>query len=170
MADYQRTSAHLSHARTAYADPGLTARLTRLVAEANGVIYGRRPRTLSSIGRFFAETFPAAVWHARRSMGAAALCLLLPAVVVAAWLGTSERALDAAAPDAVREAYLEEDFEAYYSSDPAAQFATEVTLNNIRVAIMAFAAGILLCVGAAYILVLNGANLGVAAGLFVAAG
>ena len=35
VADYQRTSAHLSHARPAYADPGLTARLTRLVAQAS---------------------------------------------------------------------------------------------------------------------------------------
>lgn len=43
-------------------------------------------------------------------------------------------------------------------------------MNNIQVAILAFAAGILLCLGAAYILVFNGANVGVAAGLFVAAG
>ena len=170
IADYQATSAHLSHARTAYGDPGLTARLTRLVAEANGVIYGKRARTLAALGHFFAVTFPGAVWHARRFVLVSALCLLVPAVVTAAWIATSDAALDATAPEAVREAYLEEDFEAYYSSDPAAQFATQVTVNNIRVAILAFAAGIALCLGAAYILVLNGANLGVAAGLFVAAG
>lgn len=170
VADYQRTSAHLSFARTAFADPGLTARLTRLVAEANGVIYGQRARTLSTVGRFFAVTFPAAVWHARRFVLVSALCLLGPAVVVGAWIATSEEALDAAAPDAVRAAYLEEDFEAYYSSEPAGQFATEVTVNNIQVSILAFAAGIFLCLGAAYLLVLNGANLGVAAGLFVSAG
>lgn len=170
VADYQRTSAHLSHARAAYDDAALTARLTRLVAEANSVVYGRRPRTLAALGRFFAETFPAAVWHARRAVLAAAVCFLAPAVAIGAWLGTSERALEASAPAAVREAYLEEDFEAYYSSAPAAQFATEVTVNNIRVAILAFAAGILFCVGTAYLVVLNGANVGVAAGLFVAAG
>ena len=170
VADYQRTSAHLSHARAAYADAGLTARLTRLVAEANGVIYGRRPRSLAGLARFFALTFPGAVWHARRFVLVSALCLLVPAVVVAAWIGTSDAALDAAAPDAVREAYLEEDFEAYYSSDPAAQFATQVTVNNIQVAILAFAAGIVFCLGAAYILIFNGANVGIAAGLFVAAG
>ncbi len=64
------------------ADPGLTARLTRLVAEANGVIYGKRTRTLSSVGRFFAVTFPAAVWHARRFVLVSALLLLVPAVAV----------------------------------------------------------------------------------------
>ncbi len=170
VADYQRASAHLSYARAAYGDPGLTARLTRIVAEANGVIYGSRPRTFSAIGTFFAVTFPAACWHGRRFLLVATLCLVVPAVTVGAWIGTSDAALDAAAPDAVREAYLEEDFEAYYSSEPAAQFATEVTVNNIQVSLLAFAAGIFLCLGATYILVLNGANLGVAAGLFVAAG
>jgi uncharacterized membrane protein SpoIIM required for sporulation len=170
VADYQRTSAHLSYARTAFADPGLTSRLTRLVADANGVIYGKRNRTLSSIGRFFAVTFPAAVWYARRFVLVSALLMVVPAVAVGAWIGTSDEALDAAAPDAVREAYLDEGFEAYYSSEPAAQFATEVTVNNIQVSILAFAAGIAFCLGAGYVLILNGANLGVAAGLFVAAG
>lgn len=170
VADYQRTSAHLSYARTAFADPGLTAYLTRIVAEANGVIYGKRARSLAAAGRFFAVTFPAAVWHARRFVLASALLLLAPALAMGAWIGTSEKALDAAAPDAVREAYLEEDFEAYYSSKPAGQFATEVTVNNIQVSVLAFGAGILLCVGAAYILATNGANVGVAGGLFVSAG
>jgi uncharacterized membrane protein SpoIIM required for sporulation len=170
VADYQRVSAHLSHARTAYDDPGLTARLTALVAEANGVIYGKRARTLANIGRFFRRDFPAAVWHARRMMLVSLACVFLPAIAVGAWLATSDAALDAAAPEASREAYLAEDFEDYYSSDPAAQFATEVTVNNIQVAVYAFAAGIVFCLGAVLILINNGANLGVAAGLFIAAG
>ena len=70
----------------------------------------------------------------------------------------------------MREAYVNEDFESYYSSEPAAQFASEVFVNNVQVAIYAFAAGILLCGLTAYILVTNGANVGVAAGLFAAAG
>jgi uncharacterized membrane protein SpoIIM required for sporulation len=45
-----------------------------------------------------------------------------------------------------------------------------VFVNNVQVAIYAFAAGILLCGVTAYILILNGSNLGVAAGLFAAAG
>ena len=170
VADYQRVSAHLSYARTAFVDPGLTARLTRLVADANGVVYGRRARTFSAIGRFFRVDFPAAVWHARRMMLVSAACLLLPAIAVAAWIGTSDAALDATASEETRQAYLAEEFEDYYSSEPAAQFATQVTVNNIQVAILAFATGVLLCLGAVFILVNNGASLGVAAGLFVAAG
>ena len=46
----------------------------------------------------------------------------------------------------------------------------QVTVNNIQVGFLAFAAGILLCVPTAYILASNGANIGQAAGLFAAVG
>lgn len=167
---YQRTSSHLSYVRTYYRDAGLTARLTTLVAEAGAVIYGARAGTAKAVGRFFTTTFPAAVWHARRLVLVAAVLMFLPALALGAWLAISDRAVDAAAPDAVREAYVEEDFEDYYSSEPAGQFAAEVFVNNVQVSILAFAAGILLCVVTAGILVVNGANLGFAAGLFYAAG
>lgn len=167
---YQRTSTHLSHARTQQADPALVARLTRLVATSAGLIYGTRARSAAGLARFFTHTFPAAVWHARRFVVVSAVLLLLPAVVVGAWLANSDEALETAGPEAVRTAYVEEDFEAYYSSGPAGQFATQVTVNNIQVSILAFAAGALLCVVTAYILAFNGANVGVAAGMFAAAG
>lgn len=167
---YQRVSTHLSIARTSFRDPALTARLTGLVAQAGALIYGTRPRTLRAAGRFLADTFPAALWHARAFVGVAALLFLVPATVVAVWLAGSPAALEAAGPEAVREAYVEEDFEAYYSSSASAQFASEVTTNNIQVGILAFAGGILACVLTAVVLVMNGANLGVAAGLFAAVG
>jgi uncharacterized membrane protein SpoIIM required for sporulation len=167
---YQATSTHLSHARTAYDDPGLVARLSQRVAAAAGTIYGAPTRSRASALRFFTTTFPAAIWHIRRQVAAAAALLLVPGVIMGAWVGLSDAALRASAPEAVREAYVAEDFEAYYSSDSAWQFATEVTVNNIQVSFLAFAAGILFCVLTAFILAFNGANVGVAAGLFVAAG
>ena len=167
---YQRASTHLSHARTQRADPGLVARLTRLVADARGALYGTRSRSMAGFARFFTTSFPAAVWHARRFMVVSALLVFVPALVMGAWLARSDKALDAAAPDALREAYVEEDFEAYYSSAPASEFATQVTVNNIQVGFTAFALGILLCVPTAAILVVNGANIGQAAGLFAAVG
>ena len=122
------------------------------------------------LARFFTVSFPAAVWHDRRFVAVAAALTFVPALAVGVWLANSRAAVEASAPEAVREAYVEEDFEAYYSSEPAAQFASEVFVNNVQVAIYAFAAGILLCGVTAYILILNGSNVGVAAGLFAAAG
>src|SRR5918992_1506185 len=147
---YQRVAGHLSYAQTYYRDPALTAKLSGLVARAGAVVYGTRPRTLRAFGRFFTVTFPAAVWHARWFVAAATLATL--------------------APPAVREAYVNRDFEAYYSSAPAAQFASQVFSNNVVVAFQAFALGIGFCVGTLYVLIVNGANLGVAAGLFAAVG
>lgn len=167
---YQRASTHLSYARTYFDDATLTSRLTGVVAAAQSVVYGTRPRTARALGAFFRTTFPAAVWHARRFVAVAALLLLVPFAAVAVWIASSDDALEASAPAAVRATYVERDFESYYSSEPAAAFATNVFTNNVRVAILAFAAGILLCVVTAGLLVYNGAAVGIAAGLFTAAG
>lgn len=167
---YQRVSSHLSHAHAAYRDQALTDRLTRSVTRANGVIYAARPRTLRAIGDFFAWRFPAAVWQSGRFVAVSALLLLLPALALGIWLAISGAALDAAAPEAVREAILEEDFEAYYSSQSASAFASQVTVNNIQVGLWAFATGIVLGIPTAIVLALNGANLGLAGGLFADAG
>ncbi|HLY81691.1 MAG TPA: stage II sporulation protein M, partial [Acidimicrobiales bacterium] len=167
---YQRTSTHLSYAQTNFADPGLVAQLSRLVASAGAVIYGSRPWTLRSFGRFFTRTFPAALWRVRRFVIISAVLTFGPAIAVGTWLANSPKAVQATGPAAVREAYVNQDFESYYSSQPAAAFATEVYTNNVRVALLAFAGGILLCVPTAYLLVTNGVSLGGAAGLFAAAG
>jgi uncharacterized membrane protein SpoIIM required for sporulation len=165
---YQRVATHLSYARTHYRDPALTAKLSGLVARSGAIVYGARPRTLRAVGRFFAVTFPAALWHIRWFVVVATLVSLLPAVGFGIWLANSPAAVEATAPPAVREAYVNHDFEAYYSSAPASEFAASVFANNVQVAFMAFAVGILLCVGTLYVLIVNGANLGVALGLFAA--
>jgi len=167
---YQRASGHLSYVRTYYSDAALIAQLTGLVATAGAVVYGTRPKSLRAIGRFFTETFPAALWHNRAFIGIAAALFFVPAIAVGTWLATSDRAVDAVGTPALRRAYLNEDFESYYSSEPASQFAAKVTTNNIQVGFMAFATGVLLCVPTAVVLVYNGASVGVPAGLFIAAG
>jgi uncharacterized membrane protein SpoIIM required for sporulation len=167
---YQRVATHLSYARTYYRDPALTAKLSGLVARSGAIVYGARPRTLRAIGRFFAVTFPAAFWHIRWFVVVATLVSLLPAAGFGIWLANSPAAVEATAPPAVREAYVNHDFEAYYSSAPASEFAASVFANNVQVAFVAFALGILLCVGTLYVLIGNGANLGVALGLFAAVG
>ncbi|HET6953328.1 MAG TPA: stage II sporulation protein M [Acidimicrobiales bacterium] len=167
---YLRVSSHLSHARVAYTDPALVGRLTRLVSRANGVVYARRARTLRAAGDFFAWRFPAAVWQSGRFLAVSAALLLVPALAFGVWLGTSDAAIEASGPEAARREYLEDDFESYYSSEPAAQFATEVTVNNIQVAITAFAGGAILGIPTVLTMTLNGAYVGLAGGLFADAG
>jgi uncharacterized membrane protein SpoIIM required for sporulation len=167
---YQRASGHLSYVRTYFADPALVARLTTLVGRSGTLVYGTRPRNLRNLGRFFTVTFPAAVWDARRFVLASAFLTLAPAVAIGVWLANSPKAIEASGPAALRQAYVSHDFASYYSSQPSAQFAAQVTTNNIQVAFLAFAGGILLCGLTVFILLNNGANVGYAAGLFAAAG
>jgi uncharacterized membrane protein SpoIIM required for sporulation len=169
---YERTGSHLAHARIEYgADEAIVGRLTFLVAEAHGVLYGRRQTNVrAAITRFLGLTFSAAVWRIRRFILVAALLTIVPWIVFQVWIGVSPEAFDLTGDPAVTEAYIENDFEDYYSSQPAQNFASQVFLNNVRVAILAFASGILLCVFTAVILVYNGANVGVAGGLFTHVG
>lgn len=170
VALYQHASGHLARARTAYADPGLHGRLTRLVADANATLYAGRPRTRTTLRRFAGETFPLALWRSRRFLAVAAACLLVPAIVLGAWLQGSPEALDAAiAPDR-QAALLESEFVDYYSSAPAEQFSLLVLANNVRVSLVAFALGALLALPGALILAYNGFHVGAVGGLFVDAG
>jgi uncharacterized membrane protein SpoIIM required for sporulation len=163
---YQRTSSHLSYARTYFADPALTARLTSLVGRANAIVYGTRPRSWRAVGRFFTATFPASVWRARRFVVASAILLFAPAVIVGVWLAHSPSAIDAVGSAALRQTYINHDFSSYYRSQPSAQFAAQVQTNNIRVAFEAFAGGITGGVLTAVALAQNGADIGMAGGLF----
>jgi uncharacterized membrane protein SpoIIM required for sporulation len=159
---YQRTSAHLSYVRTYLREPTLTARLTRLVATANGVIYGKRARTLRVFTRFYTSTFPGAVYHCRRFVLVAALVFFVPAIVLGVWLSNDDAALDASASKRVRQEYVHELFEQYYSDRPSIQFFTEVTVNNIGVSFNVFALGAISGgAGAIALLAFNGAPLGI---------
>jgi uncharacterized membrane protein SpoIIM required for sporulation len=167
VALYQRTAAQLSYARSYFDDPGLTARLTALVATASAAIY-RAPRvSRHAIARFFTETFPAAVWLSRRFVLAAAAVMFVPAIAMGAWTATSPKALDVAVPKEEQDAILESRFEDYYSSRPAAEFAAQVQVNNIQVSLLAFAGGVLAGLGTVLILFQNGVSIGVMGGLFV---
>jgi uncharacterized membrane protein SpoIIM required for sporulation len=167
---YQQASGHLAHARAAYDDAGLHARLTAVVAEANAAIYGARERSGRAVVRFFADTFPAAVWASRRFILVAAACLFVPAIVVGAWLQASTDALDTVVSPSEQVELRESDFVDYYSSQPAEQFSVLVLTNNIRVSLVAFALGCLACLPGVAILAYNGLNVGVVGAVFVDAG
>ncbi len=167
---YLRASSHLATARRRYADPELLLHLNLLVARANAKVHGTRARTLQGVRLAVTRTFPAAMWHARRPILLASAVFLVVFAATAVWIATSPAALDVALPPEVRDAYLTEDFENYYSSQPAAQFASLVFTNNARIGILAFAAGIAFAVPTLLVLAYNAMHVGVAAGAFHAAG
>jgi uncharacterized membrane protein SpoIIM required for sporulation len=168
---YQRTSAHLSYARTYLHDQALIARLTRLVATANGVIYSRRVKSWRTLIRFFTHTYPGAVYHYRRFVVLALLAFYVPALLLGIWLSADARALDASATRKERVHYIEDQFSQYYSDRPAPEFFAQVTVNNIQVSFLTFAAGAVTGgLGSVAFLVENGAPLGILSAWMIADG
>ena len=166
-----RTSSHLSTVRTLEADPDLAAHLSQLVARSSAVVHGSRPRTWRTVLVGLRDTFPAALWHARRPILASTVLFCATFLVMTIWLANSPAAVDAFFPDPEqRQQLLEEDFEAYYSAEPGTTFAARVFTNNAGVGILAFGAGILAGVPTVLVLVFNGVNVGLAGGLFHASG
>ena len=170
IAGYQRTSAQLSHVRTAYGDPDLILRLSRLLGEARMVIYRRRTNPIRAVGRFFNEAFPAAVWVSRRYVAVAFACLMVPAVAMGFWLANDTAVLDASVEPQLQQSIAESEFRDYYSSDAAQNFAGTVTVNNIMVSFLAFAMGLVAVVGPVFVLAYNGLNIGVMAAVMHHAG
>jgi uncharacterized membrane protein SpoIIM required for sporulation len=169
---YQRCGATLAQARVEYAaDSALVSRLTLLVSDAHGVLYGQRDTEVRrGVVQFATVTFPAAIYSLRRFIAVAALLTIVPWAAFQVWLAVSPSAFHAAAPAATSQQYINQDFADYYRNQPSQNFATQVFLNNIRVGFLAFAAGILLCVVTAGLLVWNAANVGMAGGLFTHVG
>lgn len=167
---YRATSTDLSYVRTYVGDPALVTHLSKLVNSARHVIYGTRPRTSKSIAHFFKSTFPVSVWEIRRFVLISAVLFLLPAAVVGAWIGNSPEISNQLMSPSLRDAYLNHDFESYYESERASEFASGVFTNNATVSFVAFASGVFFCVPTIFMLVFNGLNLGFAAGMFAAFG
>ena len=108
---YQRASAHLSYARTYFADPALTARLTNLVGRADALVYGTRPRSWRGRRPLLHRDVP------RRGVGTAVVrgreqrrCSSCPRWSSACGWPTPPRPSTRPAPAALRQAYLNHDF------------------------------------------------------------
>lgn len=165
---YERTSTHLSMVRSAAPDPVVVGRLTQLVAQARSRVTGSNPPVWREVLTFFRAGFPAAVWRARHWWLAAGAGFLAVAFAVGAWVAGSRQVQAAlGTPESIRQ-LVDEDFEAYYSSDAAAGFAAQVWTNNAWVSALVLIAGAFFVLPAVYVLAQNAVNVGLVGGLMVA--
>jgi len=171
VALYRRAATHLSVVRSTAPDPAVVARLSSLVARARAAVTGTQSPAWRDVTGFVVRRFPAALYRARHWWVSVSAVFLLGAVLLGAWVAANPAVqASIAAPEEIRQLTAPGgDFETYYSSEPAAQFAAGVWTNNAWVAAGALVLGVLI-VPVVLIVAVNMVNVGVAGGLMAAAG
>lgn len=163
---YQRVSTHLSVVRSSSPDPSLVSYLSTLLARARHTATGTRATKWSDLGRFFTQTFPAALYRTRWWWLATTLGSIVLALVVGAWAVRHPEVFTQQMTSEEIEAYVGTDFEHYYSEYPHHEFATLVWTNNAWVAAQCIALGVL-GLPVLWILAQNVINVGIAGALMV---
>jgi uncharacterized membrane protein SpoIIM required for sporulation len=139
---YQRVATHLSLVRATSPDPSLVAYLSMLLLRARSRSAGSRSPSWAHVGRFFGQSFPAALYRMRWWWLTVLVLDVLLAVAMGWWLlehPSVETAL--ATPEQIRE-LVENDFENYYSEHAATAFALRVWTNNFWLSALCVALGV----------------------------
>jgi uncharacterized membrane protein SpoIIM required for sporulation len=163
--------ADLAQARRAYPHEAVTHRLEQLAVAGRQLVYGSERRSFRP-WRFFTRTYFGTVAERPVFLAVAAVALLVPATIVFLWALRDPVAVAGLVPDEFR-SVLDPGAAGTDSGLSATQqtaFSTFLIVNNTRVAILAFVAGIFFCMGSVIILAYNGMVLGAVGGVLVASG
>lgn len=161
---YQRVATDLSTVRSTAPDPSLVTHLSGLLAGARLKSAGSRTFSWDTVGRFFVEDFPAALYRLRWWWIATSLVSLLVAFALGAWLYFHPVVENTLISSAQIQQLVNSDFESYYSENAASSFATQVWVNNAWVAAQCIVFGAL-GLPVIYVLWQNVANLAVTGSL-----
>ena len=168
---YPGVAVDVARARLLGLDDRTRGRLNQLAIGAHGLLYRRRHRRpLQAARRFFAWEYPRLFRHLWAYIVLATVVMGVPAV--AAYVAVRMRpatayvlmpaGLDADEADEVTAGDVSE----RYRRIPKPLMDSFITTNNISVAFNAFALGIFVGIGTAYVLVINGVMLGTFFGHF----
>lgn len=161
---YIEITDHLSYAKTFYAGSNTELYLNSLASAAHQKIYKTKREPKNRIIEFWKTEFPLSFYQYQRE--------LLIAFLVFAFFSLVGAFSSANEGDFVRsilgDGYVNMTLENIEKGDPMAVYKEMgefnmflgITINNIRVALMAFAMGILLGIGTLYVMMRNGIMLG----------
>jgi len=161
---YQRASSHLAEARTRYHDPALHEYLNRLVGRAHAAVYSGRPRTVRGFLSLFGARYREAFRRTAPFIAVAAVVLVAVALATDLWIASSPEARAGIVPPAARDAIRHATGGRAAEVGPAV--STFILVNNVQVALLAFALGITLGIGTLWIVVQNAVLLGLLGGAF----
>jgi uncharacterized membrane protein SpoIIM required for sporulation len=162
---YRRATADLALAQRDWPGAPVTRYLNGLVAQGHGTVYRGGGDVLQRLATFYAETLPQTYRASAPFVWAAAALFFVPALVAfLAVLANGELAWQILPGELVQRVHHHE----LWTDIPPEErglAAGVIMTNNIRVAILAFAFGVLGGVPTIVVLIANGVNLGAALGL-----
>ena len=140
---YQEVATNLSVIRSSAPDPGVVAYLSGLLAHARTRAAGTRTSGWSGVADFFVRRFPAALYRTRRWWWSVMLVSYAIAAAVIWWLLRHPQVEQTMLDPHEVEQLVNNDFENYYSESAASHFAAQVWTNNVWVAAVCIAFGVL---------------------------
>ncbi len=161
---YMEVTDHLSYAQTFYPNSNTLAYLNELSIKAHQKIYKTKKESRGRIFSFYLKEFPLSFKKHHRNLLFTFLFFLMFCLI-----GAYSAAEDGAFVRAVLgDAYVNMTLENIENQDPMAVYKkmnevdmfVGITLNNIRVGLMAFSLGILLGIGTLFVLAQNALMLG----------
>jgi uncharacterized membrane protein SpoIIM required for sporulation len=166
---YQRAATHLSVVRSASPDPALVGRLSTLVARARTAITGSASPAWKDLARFATVGFAVALAASWRWWLTTLVVGVLVMLASGVWVATHPDVASAILPPEETRRLVEQDFAAYYSSDPASSFAARVWSNNAFLAAVCLLTGVLV-LPVLWVLLQNTVNVGISGGILAANG
>ncbi|MCH4822829.1 stage II sporulation protein M [Gramella lutea] len=161
---YIELSDDLSYSKTFYKASNTTAFLNSLTSQAHQAIYTSKKESGNRFTTFFTKEFPLAFYKHQKQ-------LLLSFLIFAGFclIGAYSSATDAAFVRSILgDGYVNATLENIANNDPMAVYKKMneidmflgITINNIRVSLLAFSFGVLAGVGTVFLLMQNGIMLG----------
>jgi uncharacterized membrane protein SpoIIM required for sporulation len=168
---YRAAAADLSLARTRWPGDPVTLQLEQRVGRARHLVYDA-PTRRDSLRSFVARDYWRAVRELRLQLAIAAVLLFGACGLSGVWADRDPAAAAGVVPGAYQSVTHRRPHGAdlRLSRDERTGIAGEIFTNNIRVTLLAFAAGVTAGVGTALLLIANGVMLGVVGGLAVGSG
>ncbi len=166
---YQRTATHLSQIRSAAPDPTVVHYLSALLSRARSSSMGARSSTWAGVAAFFGSTFPGVLYRLRWWWLTVLVTNVVAAFAIGAWVAGHPGVQSSFLTPAQADQLVNHDFADYYSEYAATDFAARVWTNNVWVAALCVAVGVL-GVPVIYLLLQNIVNVGVIGGLMASHG
>lgn len=168
---YRAAAADLALARRRFPGDPIVVRLEQLVLRGRQLVYHTKPAR-STVREFVSRGYWRRVRERPGLLLLSAACLVLPALLAGFWAWRDPGPASGLVPDAYQSVTQPRSpgHDLGESVDQQSELAATIFTNNIQVAFLAFAGGMLLGLGTLYILLYNGLLLGAVAGLAIGSG